>query len=327
MPAVSVSASAPDHAQARVWSTDQVGPAQRLDYWVGAICEAFLEMDCDSRQAHAFEGELRHLALDSVAVNRVSASTQDVYRTNAAIARSRDSHFYLIAQLDRPWHVRQGRDLQHLRPGDAILVDAARPYELHFPAGVHCVSVQMPRAWVGRWLGTLESSHARVAHRDTGWGAVLSQLCLQLGRVPRMARQMSVPLLEDQLGSLLAAAMEPCEWDRLPPSDELHARACAWLKEHLSDPGLRVDDLSQALGVPLRSLQRLFALRGATVTATLKALRMQQAQAMLSQARLRHLPMGEVAQRCGYSAPSHFGRDFLRAVGISPARWRAQRLR
>lgn len=167
--------------------------------------------------------------------------------------------------------MRQGRDVQHLRPGDAILVDAARPYELHFPAGVHCVSVQM--------------------------------------------------------GSLLAAAMEPCEWDRPPPSDDLHAQACAWLKEPLSDPGLRVDDLSQALGVPLRSLLRLFAHRGATVTTTLKALRMQQAQAMLSQARLRHLPMGEVAQRCGYSAPSHFGRDFLRSVGLSPARWRAQRLR
>ena len=125
-----------------------VAPPARLDYWVGAICEAFLEMDCSSREAPLFGGELQSLPVETLSINRVRASTQDVFRTPAGIARSRQLPFYLIGQAETAWHVRQDGHLAHLRPGDVVLLDSARPYELHFPEGVHCVSLQLPRAWV-----------------------------------------------------------------------------------------------------------------------------------------------------------------------------------
>jgi len=77
----------------RQWTTDVVAPAARLDYWVGAICEAFLEMDCSSREAPVFGGVLQSLAVQALSVNQVRASTQDVYRTPAGIARSRNLPF------------------------------------------------------------------------------------------------------------------------------------------------------------------------------------------------------------------------------------------
>lgn len=45
----------PHHA-VRLWSTHSVASPERLDYWVGAICEAFLEMDCTSREPAEFAG-------------------------------------------------------------------------------------------------------------------------------------------------------------------------------------------------------------------------------------------------------------------------------
>ena len=162
MPAV---LSAPD-TRLREWTTAQARPRERLDYWVGAICEAFLEMDCSSTDADRFDGQLVHLPLQRLAVNRVQASTQDVYRTPAAIAKSKDQPFYLITQIEQPWLVKQGGRVLQLRPGDAVLVDAAQAYELHFPHSVTCLSVQMPRTWVGQWLQAVDVSHARVAHRN-----------------------------------------------------------------------------------------------------------------------------------------------------------------
>ena len=50
-----VPAATPIAASARRWSTEAVPPERRLDYWVGAICEAFLEMDCSSREARHFD--------------------------------------------------------------------------------------------------------------------------------------------------------------------------------------------------------------------------------------------------------------------------------
>ena len=73
MPAAAPAPSSP--AALRQWTTDVVAPPARLDYWVGAICEAFLEMDCSSREAPLFGGELQSLPVETWSINRVRAST------------------------------------------------------------------------------------------------------------------------------------------------------------------------------------------------------------------------------------------------------------
>lgn len=306
----------------REWSTAQARPRERLDYWVGAICEAFLEMDCSSAVADCFDGQLVHLPLQRLAINRVRASTQDVYRTPAAIAKSRDQPFYLITQIEQPWLVRQGGRLLQLRPGDAVLVDAAQTYELHFPHSATCLSVQMPRSWVGEWLQSVDATQARVAHREQGWGQMLSALCLQLGRQPELALQMAPDWLEGQFGALLGAALEPSAvGGPAPAGRSLHSRAITCMRERLDRPGWRATDLASDLGVSLRTLHRAFTDVGDTVAGRWRALRIEQARILLSQPRLRRLPMSEIGRRCGYTDASHFARDFQRCVGTTPLRW------
>lgn len=88
---------------------------------------------CAGPAADHFDGQLVHLPLQRLAVNRVQASAQDVYRTPAAIAKSKNQPVYLITQIEQPWLVKQGGRLLQLRPGDAVLVDAVQADELHFP--------------------------------------------------------------------------------------------------------------------------------------------------------------------------------------------------
>lgn len=198
---------------------------------------------CAGPAADHFDGQLVHLPLQRLAVNRVQASTQDVYRTPAAIAKSKDQPFYLITQIEQPWLVKQGGRVLQLRPGDTVLVDAAQAYELHFPHSVTCLSVQMPRAWVGQWLQTVDLSHARVAHREQGWGAMLSALRLQLGRQPALALEMAPDWLEAQFGALLAASMEPMANRNAAGASDLRERAVALMRERRGEPGWRADEL------------------------------------------------------------------------------------
>lgn len=321
MPAVH---SAPD-PRLREWTTARARPRERLDYWVGAICEAFLEMDCSSTAADHFDGQLVHLPLQRLAVNRVQASTQDVYRTPAAIAKSQDQPFYLITQIEQPWLVKQGGRVLQLRPGDAVLVDAAQAYELHFPHSVTCLSVQMPRAWVGQWLQTVDVSHARLAHREQGWGAMLSALSLQLGRQPELALEMAPDWLEAQFGALLAAAMEPEVHRHAPGAGGLRERAVALMRERRGEPGWRADGLAAQLQVSLRSLHRAFTDAGETVMGRWRLERITHACELLGQPRLARLNMAEVGRRCGYADASHFGRDFQRVTGSTPQRWLRER--
>jgi AraC-like DNA-binding protein len=317
-------ALSPAELPARRWSTDAVEPGRRLDYWVGAICEAFLEMDCSSREAPAFDGKLTSLQGQEITYNQVRASSQDVYRRPAAIARGRSHPFYLITQLHSPWHVRQGGHLVQLRPGDAVLVDSAQCYELHFPQSVACLSIQMPRAWVGRWMAQVDCDAPRVAWRDQGWGRSLSALCLQLGEDPASAARYPQTLLADQVGAMLAAALEPAA-----AVDTAHAnlvgRAEALMREKLDQPGLSASELAAGLGVSARTLHRTFAAQGATLAGRLRQLRMERAAELLAQPRLAGVSVAELGRRCGYPDASHFVRQFQQAYGQTPARWRRLR--
>ncbi|HSW06223.1 helix-turn-helix domain-containing protein [Aquabacterium sp.] len=311
-------------AAVRQWSTDAVDAGRRLDYWVGAICEAFLEMDCSSRQPTAFEGRLTSVRCADLIFNQVLAETQDVYRTAAGIARGEQHPFYLIVQRDGVWQLRQHGHVQQLRPGDVALVDSAQRYELHFPESFAVMSIQLPRHWLGQWLTNVDSALPRVALRDRGWGRTLSALCLQLADEPALAHQYPQPLLSGHLGALLAAAFEPAAGAAAPAASErgLATRARQLMAERLGQHGLVAESVAGALGVSVRTLHRGFAAEQATFAGSLRAMRLAQARQMLQQPRLARLAVGEIAHRCGFGDASHFVREFHQAFGTTPARWR-----
>jgi AraC family transcriptional activator of tynA and feaB len=310
----------------RHWSTDQVGAPGRLDYWVGAICEAFLEMDCSSREAPAFEGRLTSVSWGVLSFNQVEASTQDVFRTRAGIARSVRHPFYLITQRDTAWYVRQGGHRVGLRPGDAVLVDSAQLYELHFPESVKVMSIQLPRGWVGQWLAQPDAAAPRVAWRDQGWGRALSALSLQFAHEPELAAGYPAELLNDQLGAMLAAALEPGLNALVPGTRDLFARAGQYLQAALEQPGMSAQHVADELGVSVRTLHRAFAAHATSFALHLRRLRLERAAQLMVQRRLAGVTAAELGRRCGFVDASHFAREFQRHFGTPPARWRRERL-
>ena len=271
-----------------------------------------------------FEGQLTSVAADVLSFNQVIACTQDVFRTPSAIARGDQHPFYLIAQQGNAWHVRQHGHAAYLRAGDAVLVDSAQAYELHFPESLTVMSIALPRHWVGRWLAEVDSAAPRVVARERGWGQALSALCLQFAREPLLVTGYPPALLSDHLGAMLAATLEPAQMPNTPSLRGLVERAQQVLRERLGEFGLVADTLAHALGVSARTLHRAFAAEQTSFACTLRRLRLEQAQDLLVQPRLAGLTVGEVGRRCGFPDPSHFVREFREASGMTPARWRKQ---
>ncbi|MDR6856613.1 helix-turn-helix domain-containing protein [Variovorax guangxiensis] len=305
----------------RQWSTDAVPGSQRLDYWVGAVCEAFLEMDVTSSRPEGFDASLLHQPLGPIAVNRVRASAQDVYRTHAAIGRSRHNFYYLISQFDRPWGAAQGGRSAALAAGDAVLVDSRERYEFHFREGVHCASMQLPIDWVERWLPAGPDGVARRIPGDAGWGLALRGLLHNLS--PEFAAKPGLPpaLIVDQLGVLLSLAVPgPAEGPE-PQAASLRRLATDLLRQRLGEPGLTGQGVADALGASLRSLHRAFA-PGESFARTLRRLRMEEAARLLAAGRFARLGVAEIGRRCGYLDASHFVRHFRAEHGLTPGAWR-----
>jgi AraC family transcriptional activator of tynA and feaB len=314
-----------------------VPPPQRLDYWIGAVCEGFLEMDVSSPLAAGsgrFGASLESAPLGPLHVNRVRGSAQDVYRTRRAIAHSRHNYYYLLCKADSPWVAVQEERSARLLPGDAVLVDSRRCYAFHLQQSADTVSIELPTAWVESWLPDAGDQVARRIEGHSGWGAALSGFAQALS--PEVAARPPLPaaLLADQLGGLLALALGPGGGVAVPGEGgraALRQRVLDATRERHAEPGLTAAAVAQGLGISERSLHRCLAEgegageRATTFANALAACRMQVAQRMLADARFDRLSVAQIGLRVGLADASHFARLCRRHLGGTPGALRQSR--
>jgi len=314
----------------RHWSTDDVLPAQRLDYWVDAVCEGFLEMAVSSPGAASFASSLDSVGCGPIGVNRVRGSAQDVFRTPAAIARSTRNYFYLLCKTDAPWTTVQAGRSARLLPNDMVLVDSRRSYEFHFPTTADTVSLQLPTDWLSSWI---VDPSARVACRidgQSGWGLALSSFARALSPEVAAAPPLPPALLSDQLGALLALSTQGGAQGTVGRRGEadafaLHARIVDMVRQRHAEPGLTASDVALALGLSTRTLHRKLAGTGTTFAQCLMACRMAAARRMLADARFDRVSVAEIGRRVGLADASHFARACRQQLGALPAQLRRRR--
>jgi AraC family transcriptional regulator, positive regulator of tynA and feaB len=309
------------------WSTDAAAPAERLDYWIGAVCEGFLEMDVTSPQASRFEAELTSAPLGPLQLNRVRGSAQDVYRTRRAVARSRDNYFYLLCKTDHAWAAVQHGRQARLLPGDLVLVDSRHCYEFHFGETCNTLSLELPTAWVERWLPDPAAQAALRIDGSSGFGAALSAFARQLQPEVALAPPLPADLLTDQLGALLALATAATSTTPTALRGDAAARERigAALRERHAEPGLTAAQVAAGLGMGERSLHRALAGSGHSFATLLAECRIATARRLLADARFDRLTVAEVGRRVGLLDASHFVRVFRRGTGLTPGALRQQR--
>jgi hypothetical protein len=114
------------------WSTGDAAPGMGLSYWIEAICEAFLEMKADGDREH-FAARLTKYQFGPIDLNFVDTDPQEVWRTRAAIARSRENFFYLLYMHNGHMGVAQGGREAVIAPGNCLLVNSREPYRFSLP--------------------------------------------------------------------------------------------------------------------------------------------------------------------------------------------------
>jgi len=292
-----------------------------MDYWIEAVCEAFLEMHITSAVPDHFAAELVSAPLGALQINRVRGSAQDVYRTPQALARSKQDYYYLLCKDDTPWSAAQRSRHARLLPGDLLLIDSRHCYDFHFDQTCNTVSIELPTAWVEQWLPDPARICGRRLNGQEGFGAALSAFARALRPEVALAPPAPAALLIDQLGALLALASGG-EAPRASEGAALHARIEATIRERHAEPGLTAATVAMGLGIGERSLHRALAGRDATFAQQLMACRVEVARRLLADGRFDHLTVAEIGRRVGLLDASHFVRIYRQRTGLTPAAWR-----
>lgn len=106
------------------------------------------------------------------------------------------------------------------------------------------------------------------------------------------------------------------------PAARLAVRAERLLRDNIGHAGFSIEQLSDTLAVPRRTLEHAFRERfGSSPAAFLQSLRMETATALLKNSSFRIV---EVAERCGFATQHHFSYTFKLKCGMSPSDFRRQ---
>lgn len=158
------------------------------------------------------------------------------------------------------------------------------------------------------WLGGWRWAHARSGVKEL----------VAVAEAVRDASAVSERSLESHVWEVLATlGGRAKDDDRHPPSWLIRARQ--ELDDRLSE-GVEVRELAASAGVHPVSMTRAFKRHfGETVTAYRLRGRLRRAVALLVRG---SDTISEVASECGFSDHAHFCRQFRRATGVSPSRYR-----
>jgi AraC-like DNA-binding protein len=102
------------------------------------------------------------------------------------------------------------------------------------------------------------------------------------------------------------------------------ARIKRFVREHLRDPALDVDMVSQGVGLSTRYIHKLFSSEPERLMKWVWAERIEGACKEIEKTALRRKAISHIAFSWGFSGPAHFSRSFRKRYGVSPIEYRAQ---
>ncbi len=310
-----------------LFTSDTVRRQDRIAFWVDVVCRQLIRAEVSSvcSGLGGFEGRLEQVHVGGMEVCRIQASGQRVLRTSAQ-ANAGDPPMCVIAlQVEGCGRILQNGRMACLVPGDVALFTNTRAYDLCFDEIFEQRVFILPQALAQGVVSDLDAMAAVTLPASHPGGRILNALAMGLldtqGLPDEQGRHLRLAMLET-LGAMLADRKLAGRGGQTQLSRYHRVRIHAYIRDNLADPTLGAEVISVALRISKAHLHRLFEEEVLTLSATIWQLRLDACRRDLACASLRHLGVGDIASRWGFTNNAHFSRRFRQAFGCSPRDWR-----
>lgn len=293
------------------------------------VCGSFDVVRADEQRNVRGHVGLEHRA--GLEIAHIAKDVQSVRRTSQDIKRSDSHNFFLIVQEEGQAMMQQAGTTRVMKAGDMILVDSALPSEfVFFGKFSRQLSVHLPRDSMIERFGAAATGGHYVQKADfhtVAMTAILAKVFSQQTNDTQKA------YLKDAVYGLLGAILYERAADNDKSAVEVHTsglalaeQGMAYIDRCFDDETLGTQAVADALGVPLRQLQRAFSGMGTTASDYLMKKRFERACHLLrhnedhSTAQL----ISSIAYACGFNDVSYFNRQFRKRFGCSPSQFRSE---
>jgi AraC family transcriptional regulator, positive regulator of tynA and feaB len=312
--------------QLETFSTAELPPHRRIEYWNDLTGDAFTPLVTDPVDRRAFAGRLTRTQVGEIRLAEARSEPAIVRHSRQHVARTRDASFMLCLQLDGiSVNRQQGREAI-LRYGDFHLLDSSRPYEVSFQQFNRMLVLSVPHPELARRMPNPESVVGIAMSGRSGVSGLLSSLLCNFWQQRRTGDETFLsPRFSEAILDLVASAYA-CITAAAPEGSSIaiarREQIRSYIETHLHDPALTPGSVAAAVHLSPRRLHQLFEADGETVGAYILRRRLEECARAMSDAAQRSRTVTEIAFLHGFNNASHFGRVFRERYQTTPSDYR-----
>ncbi|MEE4596067.1 helix-turn-helix domain-containing protein [Streptomyces sp. DSM 41524] len=312
------------------FSTEVVAAAERFALFGEITAGSHIRTRLRSNDREDFRAKVHVLDLGELQVSALSFPHLEITRT-AKVIRQSDPEVYMINyHLGGEGSFSQARSDTAFHVGDVMVLDSSRPFDAH----VHTLqdnwsqlNVQFPHKLLPLPEKTVQRLLAVPISGRSGMGGVFARWLTDLNARAGEFTPADIPTLTSVTLDLLASVIARCleAEEALTPEarrSALRAQINAFVEQHLADPDLSPQTIADAHHISLRHLQQLLAENDTSPAAWVRRRRLERCRLDLANPRLNARPIQAIAERWGFTNPTHFSRLFRATYGIPPRDYR-----
>lgn len=316
----------------KVFSTDDVHPRDRFDYWMSAVRQNIVNNDAEKVRRGSFNAELHSASIGAIKLDRIRSSAVAVHHTSRHVAQISSDAVFVFAPLAGRKRIEQlGRQVC-LGPGDFALVDPTLPIEGRFSDDCELLVLSIERQQLESRLGNVRALTTRPVSSTTPEGRLA---CGYLAMLPSYASGLCAAAersAEAHVLDLIALSLQKATTGEVPrrsfAKSAVTTRLRAEIEARLPDLSLHPETVAGAAGVSLRYANAVLADENTSLTQLIQTRRLERCREALEDPEQDHRTVSEIARGWGFLDMTHFGRRFRSAYNMLPSEFRqAARLR
>jgi AraC-like DNA-binding protein len=216
-----------------------------------------------------------------------------------------------------------GDQCRTFAPGQISLTDFGSPYQWRSAADSTTMSLRfsyaelcLPLEQIRDAVGDLASSPLY----DLFQAHVLQLYGLLDDDIPAAAAESLASATLELTRAVIATVGQQDATRNDVANEALVTRIEAYVQQRLADPGLSAESIARAHHISVRQLYKLWSARELGLAEWIMRGRLEGARREIR--RSDSAGIAAVARRWGFADPTHFGRRFRAAYGLSPSEWR-----
>src|SRR2546421_906587 len=299
-------------------STSGLAPKKQIQCWSDALTDLCGLFDIDPLEASSFEGRINYTTVSQLKLCQIETSQHRIAHTVSRAKLSQHPFVKILFQTYGISHFEQAGRRIDIMPGDCFAYDVSCPHTIVSPSLTRHEVVIVPKELLReRGFHSAKMSPCKLSAR-TGTGRIAYDFVhAAFGEATKLSPYNAIGVADSLIDLLLLPLREAdTSFDRVGP-EAMYIRAQAFIREHLRDPDLCIDQISAALGCTKRYLHMLFSDKGMTVSDYIWHARLQNCRHELETHAGKTVT--DVAFSWGFSSSSHFSRVFRRYFGIVPS--------